>query len=86
MSAPDWIPVGQRHPEDGQRVLVVFSPLEEDRPRQRECRIAAFHAPSEAGAADLDPHWWFVEGSHWHALNCVTHWAPLPDLPDEERH
>ena len=67
----EWIPVEERLPERGQSVLTIV--------QYREC-------PAEIAigerASDLDGSWYGPAGYVYKFR--VTHWMPLPSLPEAE--
>ena len=65
---PEWIPVTERLPENGQTVI-VFAP-------NCEPQMHVWHY----GGDEL----WFDERDRYVARGCViTHWMPLPSAPEE---
>ncbi|MDX9752025.1 MAG: DUF551 domain-containing protein [Flavobacteriales bacterium] len=88
---PQWIPVTERLPEDGRRVLghvpgnTVFLPGgggTEHRPVVvlRLLRDHFLHHPSRTGYTGA-PHLWQGEGGSNQFFEAVTHWMPLPEAP-----
>jgi hypothetical protein len=61
-------------PEDRATVLVAFT----EYPEQIDILTATYYKRYE-GFGGVD-NWWKIEG--WHSGN-VTHWMPLPELPEE---
>lgn len=91
MSAP-WIPITERLPDDGARVLchlpgnVVYLPGKTGASEVRSIVILRFARdfflknPSKTGKAQGD-HFWLGEGGSNHFFGDVTHWMPLPVAP-----
>lgn len=88
----DWIPLPERLPADGQRVLcylpgyTVYLPGKTGATELREVIILRFlhdhfvKNPSKTGRQG-SPHFWAGEGSSNHFFEEVTHWRPLPEAP-----
>ncbi len=72
---PRWIPVEERLPEYGVRVL------ETDMYEEDDC-TGIWTREEDKDDAD---GCWHDEHDWWHALDEVTHWMPLPEPPEEER-
>ena len=72
---PRWIPVTERLPEYGVRVLATDMYEGDDYTGiwTRE------EYKDDADGCWYDDHGW------WHAIDDVTHWMPLPEPPKEER-
>ena len=72
---PRWIPVKERLPEYGVRVLATDMYEGDDYTGiwTRE------EYKDDADGCWYDEHGW------WHAFDDVTHWMPLPDRPDVEK-
>ena len=71
---PRWVPVTERLPEYGVRVLATDM-YEEDNCTGIWTR--------EEYKDDADGCW-YDEHGWWHALDEVTHWMPLPGRPEVE--
>ena len=71
---PRWIPVEERLPEYGVRVLATDMYEEDD------CTgiWTREEDKDDAGGCWYDEHGW------WHAFDEVTHWMPLPEPPEVE--
>ncbi len=88
----DWIPITERLPEDGQRVLchlpghTVYLPGKTGATEDRSVVILRFAKdfflknPSKTGKATGD-HFWLGEGTSNHFFADVAHWMPLPEGP-----
>lgn len=65
-----WIPVEERLPEEPVKKVLVFVPHT--------------HGDIVDAGRYLGADGWVLEG--WHLTqNAVTHWMPLPELPEEEK-
>ena len=71
---PRWIPVEERLPEYGVRVLATDMYEEDD------C-TGIWTREEDKDDAD---GCWYDEHGWWHALDEVTHWMPLPEPPEVE--
>lgn len=70
--AARWIPVGERLPEKGQRVIIFA--------RNGWIGPATYFRVFSESPADLTDYWKHDAGDEvWH----VTHWRPLPEPPQE---
>ena len=71
---PHWIPVKERLPEYGVRVLATDMYEEDD------CTgiWTREEYPDDPDGCWIDDRGW------WHAFDDVTHWMPLPDRPEVE--
>lgn len=68
-----WISVKDRLPEVGSETLVVRS-------------IPGHTKPVIARRLEDGPNvWWYCSDAIWCGLESVTHWMPLPELPEEEK-
>ena len=88
-----WTPVAERLPEDGDRVLCylpgnkVYLPGRGGATEERAVVVLRFAKdffvknPSKTGKASGD-HFWLGEGGSNHFFADVTHWMPLPDVPE----
>ncbi len=78
-SEAGWIPVGERLPDIGVRVLGYFG----EELGQRECVREHYHPDSPAGRADPSAwHFPWVEPfNNWVTSKMPTHWMPLPQPP-----
>lgn len=87
-----WIPINERLPENGQRVLcflpanTVYLPGKTGATEERHVAIMRFardwfvNNPSKTGKAVGD-HFWLGEGTSNRFFADVTHWMPLPAAP-----
>jgi hypothetical protein len=87
-----WIPIAERLPADGQRVLchvpdnVVYLPGKTGATELRPVVILRFAKdwflknPSKTGKAEGD-HFWLGEGCSNRFFPEVSHWMPLPEAP-----
>lgn len=73
---PEWIPVTERLPEPGKMVLLIVS--------GKVKNITLIDA-YELGEFDTDEGWILEMWPEWKDPK-VTHWMPLPELPEEEKH
>lgn len=73
---PHWIPVEERLPEYGVRVLATDMYEEDD---------CTGIWTREEYPDDPDGCCWIDERGWWHALDEVTHWIPLPEPPEAEK-
>lgn len=71
---PRWIPVEERLPEYGVRVLATDMYEEDD---------CTGIWTREEYPNDPDGCCWIDERGWWHAIDDVTHWMPLPEPPEE---
>ena len=88
------MPVSERLPDDGQRVLcylpknTVFLPGKTGATEERQVVVMRFaHGfftknPSKTGYAG-PPHFWLGEGTSNRFFLEVSHWMPLPERPVE---
>lgn len=95
MTAPAWIPVGERLPGAEVMVLAYYK-----NSLGKHRRIRAFYAPKHTvsapdfeGDPDYDeaqdeyylPEGWYEanehEETHWQVDEPITHWMPLPEPP-----
>lgn len=72
---PRWIPVEERRPEYNARVLVIDVYAGDG-----DEFIAIW--TREEDPDDPDGCCWIDERGWWHALDEVTHWMPLPKVPE----
>lgn len=72
---PRWIPVEERLPEYGVRVLATDMYEEDD---------CTGIWTREEYPDDPDGCCWIDERGWWHAIDDVTHWMPLPEPPEVE--
>jgi hypothetical protein len=89
---PGWTPIGQRLPQDGQRVLCwipgheVYLPGKTGAMESRPAVILRFAEnfflknPSKTGKP-TSMHFWLGEGTSNQFFEAVTHWMPLPKAP-----
>jgi hypothetical protein len=87
-----WIPINERLPDDGQRVLAflpkntVYLPGKTGATEERNVIVLRFMKDwflknvSKTGKASGD-HFWLGEGTSNHFFTDVTHWMPLPAHP-----
>lgn len=87
-----WIPLTERLPADGERVLChlptnsVFLPGKTGATELRDVVILRFAEdfftknPSKTGYVG-SPHFWLGEGTSNRYFTDVTHWMPLPTAP-----
>lgn len=73
---PRWIPVEERLPEYGVRVLATDMYEEDD------C-IGIWTRKEYPD--DPEDGCWIDDRGWWHAFDDVTHWMPLPDRPEVEK-
>ena len=71
-----WIPVEERLPKYGVRVLATDMYEEDD---------CTGIWTREEYPDDPDGCCWIDERGWWHALDEVTHWMPLPNTPEVEK-
>ncbi|MBK8226548.1 MAG: DUF551 domain-containing protein [Flavobacteriales bacterium] len=88
-----WVPVSERLPDDGQRVLcylpknTVFLPGKTGATEERLVVVMRFahdffaKNPSKTGYAG-PPHFWLGEGTSNRFFQEVSHWMPLPERPE----
>jgi len=65
----DWIPVGERLPEEDEKVLLFALELFYD--TQVDCGVYS------------DGEWQIITNGGWDSCD-VTHWQPLPKPPENE--
>lgn len=87
-----WIPVSQRLPADGQRVLChvpgnqVYLPGKSGATEERAVVVLRFaqdfflKQPSRTGYSG-EPHFWMGEGTSNRFFHEVSHWMPMPEVP-----
>ena len=73
---PEWIPVSERLPEPEKMVLLTVS---------GKFKNISFVDVYELGEFDTDEGWILEMWPEWKDPK-VTHWMPLPELPEEEKH
>lgn len=73
---PEWIPVSERLPEPEKMVLLIVS---------GKVKNISFVDAYELGEFDTDEGWILEMWPEWKDPK-VTHWMPLPELPEEEKH
>lgn len=73
---PEWIPVSERLPEPEKMVLLIVS---------GKIKNISFVDAYELGEFDTDEGWILEMWPEWKDPK-VTHWMPLPELPEEEKH
>jgi hypothetical protein len=69
---PEWIPVSERLPEEGQRVLTYEKP--------ELIVVAEMHSRSVSGGL-----WWSTDNGHTAYSVFPTHWMPLPAPPADDK-
>lgn len=72
---PEWIPVSERLPEPEKMVLLIVS---------GKIKNISFVDAYELGEFDTDEGWILEMWPEWKDYK-VTHWMPLPELPEEEK-
>lgn len=70
-----WIPVKERLPEPGKMVLLIVS---------GKVKNITLIGAYELGEFDIDEGWILEMWPEWEDPK-VTHWMPLPELPEEEQ-
>ena len=73
--APRWIPVTERLPKYGVRVLATDMYEEDD---------CTGIWTREEYPDDPEDGCWIDERGWWHAIDDATHWMPLPKTPEVE--
>lgn len=73
---PEWIPVSERLPEPEKMVLLIVS---------GKIKNISFVDAYDLGEFDTDEGWILEMWPEWKDHK-VTHWMPLPELPEEEKH
>lgn len=73
---PEWIPVSERLPEPKKMVLLIVN---------GKVKNISFVDAYELGEFDTDEGWILEMWPEWKDPK-VTHWMPLPELPEEEKH
>jgi len=71
---PEWIPVSERLPEPEKMVLLIVS---------GKIKNISFVDAYDLGEFDTDEGWILEMWPEWKDHK-VTHWMPLPELPEEE--
>lgn len=77
-----WIPVDRRKPEEGERVLFVYTETRGRRPDGKPW------GPSVTVGSWDDPEGWYddlVVGDGMRVTGVVSHWRPFPGLPGADR-
>lgn len=74
---PHWIPVEERLPENGVPVLINYIASNDGK----------YHPDGTAVWTDYGCFWWegSLEDCDTEVAVPITHWAPLPEPPKEER-
>mgnify|MGYP002395964365 CR=1 FL=1 len=90
----DWIPVKEKLPADGQRVLAflpkntIYLPGKTGEQRFLPViflRFARdFFGVKNPKREKFGPHFWLGEGQSNHYFDDVTHWLPVPEGPNGE--
>lgn len=90
----DWIAVGEKLPENDQRVLgfvpgnKVFLPGKDFQYEMREVVVLRFckdfYAKNEEKREKHGLHFWAGEGNSNHFFADVTHWMPIPYGPNPQ--
>lgn len=71
---PRWIPVAERLPENGVRVLAFNM-------RAKNKYIGIWTREKDPGDGN---DCWFDSAGWWYAFDEITHWMPLPEPPEVE--
>ena len=81
LNRSEWISVEDRLPEEGVRVLAVKKLKDGRRDLALATCIPEYkHHDYVTGEDIVEPYW--VCGGN----NNITHWMPLPEMPEEESH
>lgn len=87
--ASQWIDFNEKKPQDGQTIILLcVSPLEEGHPDyypatyDSDClKIGEFSIEDDGRMVVKDTYAHYEDGDHYSKL---THWMPLPELPNNE--
>lgn len=96
--ATAWIPITDRLPEPGVPVIALVNPNEYGktyriRAQWAPAKTLELHFDAEGGEYDEETDTYYCEEGwyetnefedvHWNVHGTVTHWQPLPEIPEE---